>query len=160
MFDGWAGSNRVVEPTTITDDEWAYLCAPQGLPDELYNLQNDPAQERNVVDEHPEVAQRMRAAWVEFLQRHGAPEERIRPFVEADAEVHTPPEGRLFAFRDELGQWIAFHTEAEAGQAAHREDAPGPQRPIEEITFGALLDDNPRNLVHLYGQYYWAEDLA
>ena len=48
----------------------------------------------------------------------------------------------------------------EVGQAAHREDAPGPRHQVEKITFGALLDDNPRNLVHLYGQYYWAEDLA
>jgi hypothetical protein len=31
---------------------------------------------------------------------------------------------------------------------------------VREVTFGALLDDNPKNLIHLHDQYYWAEDLA
>ena len=79
-FDGWVGSDRNVEPSTITDDEWAYLCAPQGMPSELYNLKTDPEQRHNLVDAHPDVAERMRCAWIEFLENHGAPETRIRPF--------------------------------------------------------------------------------
>ena len=34
------------------------------------------------------------------------------------------------------------------------------KRAVKEISFGDLLQDNPRNLVYLYGQYYWAQDLA
>ena len=159
-FDGWVGSGRIVEPSTVTDDEWAYLCAVQGMPSELYNIKADPDQEHNVVDEHREVARRMQKAWLDFLEGHGANEARIKPFLEPIAEVHTPAAGRLYAFRDDRGQWIAFPTEREARAYAYRDDAPGTRRSVEEVTFGAVLDDNPKNLVHLYGQYYWAQDLA
>ena len=160
IFDGWVGSGRIVEPSTVTDEEWAYTCAPAGRPSELYNLGHDPGQESNVIEENPEVAARMRRAWIEFLEEHGAGADRIRPFVEPVGEAHTPVTGKLYAFRDDLGQWIAFPTEREARAYAFREDAPGPRREVEEVSYGALLDDNPRNLIRLNGQYYWAEDLA
>ena len=159
-FDGWVGSGRTVEPSTVTDDEWAFICAPKGLCSELYNLRQDPQQERNLIDQYPEVAKSMHKAWSEFLQEHGASDERLRPFVEPIGEVHTPAGGKLYAFRDDLGQWIAFPTEREARMYAYRDDAPGSKRRVEKMTFGALLDDNPKNLIHLYGQYYWAQDLA
>ncbi|MCZ6679555.1 MAG: sulfatase [Candidatus Poribacteria bacterium] len=159
-FDGWVGSDRNVEPSTVTDDEWAFLCAPQGMPSELYNLKTDPDQEHNVIDAHPDVAEKMRNAWITFLENQGASETRIRPFQDANVEVHTPTSGRLYAFRDDQGQWVAFATEREARRAAYRDDAPGSHRQVEAVTFGALLDDNPKNLIHLYGQYYWAQDLV
>jgi arylsulfatase A-like enzyme len=160
LFDGWVGSDRNVEPTTITDTEWAFLCAPQGMTSELYHLPTDPDQTDNVIDQHPEIAEGRRAAWVDFLKSRNAPESRIRPFVDANVDVHTPTSGQLFAFRDDHSQWVAFATEEEALLRAHRDDAPGPRRVIEKITFGAILDDNPKNLVLLNGQYYWAQDLA
>ena len=159
-FDGWAGSDRIVEPSTVTDGEWAYICAPQGLRSELYHLPSDPHQERNVIDQHPQVAEQMYGAWIAFLEEHGAPGARIRPFTAGRVDVHTPAGGTLYAFRDDRGQWIAFPTEREARMAAYREDAPGPAREVEKVTFGALLDDDPKNLIHLCDQYYWAEELA
>ena len=102
----------------------------------------------------------MRAAWIEFLERHNANDARIRPFLEPIAEVHTPTGGKLYAFRDDRGQWIAYPTDPEARRGAYREDAPGSQRTVEQITFGALLEDNPKDLLHMHGQYYWAQDLA
>jgi arylsulfatase A-like enzyme len=160
IFDGWVGSDRIVEPSTITDDEWAFICAPQGLPSELYYLCEDPDQSHNVIGEYPAVAERMYKAWIGFLQEHSAPEARIRPFEEGNVAVHTPTSGTLHAFRDDLGQWIAFPTERQAAQAAWHENAPGPKRQIQQVRFGGLLDDNPKNLVYLNTQYYWAEDLA
>jgi len=159
-FDGWAGSDRIVEPSTVTDDEWAFICAPHGLPSELYDLRDDPLQEHNVIDQYPDIARRMYGAWIEFLQEHNAPPARVRPFVEGNVDVHIPTGGLLYAFRDDLGQRIAWPTEREARAAAYRPDAPGPRRSVRQITFGELLDDNPKNLVHLHDQYYWAEDLA
>ena len=55
--------------------------------------------------------------------------------------------------------WIAFPTKKEALQSEYQENAPGSKRQIEEIIFGALVDDSPKNLAHPYEQYYWAEDL-
>jgi hypothetical protein len=149
-----------VEPSTITSDKWAYICAPQGLPSELYNLKSDPDQQSNVIDQHPQVAERMHNEWIAFLRDHGASEARIRPFVEGNTDVHTPTGGALYAFRDDHGQWIAFPTEREARMNAYQENAPGPRREVREVTFGELLADNPKNLIHLHDQYYWAEDLA
>jgi len=160
IFDGWVGSDRNVEPSTVTDDEWAHLCAPQGMPSELYNLKADPHQKHNIIDEHPDVAERMRRVWLEFLENHGASQTRIRPFLDANVDVHTPASGKLYAFRDDMGQWIAFPTEQEAQMSAYRDDAPSTKRKIEELTFGDLLSDNSKNLIHLYGQYYWAQDVA
>ena len=159
-FDGWAGSDRTVEPSTVTSDGWAYLAAPAGMPSELYNLHEDPAQTNNVIDQHPDLAQQMRQRWLDFLAEHGAPESRLRPFLDANVALNTPHSGELWAFRDDHGQWIAYPSEREARAAAYRENAPGPQRQVERITFGALLADNPKNLVRLYSQYYWAQDLA
>lgn len=158
-FDGWVGSGHVVEPGTVTDDEWTYICMPAGLPAELYNLKDDPQQTQNVIDDHPEVAARMNDAWLTFLKDHGATEERIRPFTEGLTDVPDVTKRNVYAFRDDFGQWIAFPTEREAQAMAYQENAPGPQRAVEEIAFETLLADNPRNLVHLYDQYYWAEDL-
>jgi arylsulfatase A-like enzyme len=159
-FDGWVGSGRTVEPSTVTSDEWAYICAPHGMPPELYDLKSDPGQERNVIDHHPQVAREMRTAWIDFLQSHGAPETRMRPFLEANVDVQVATGRQLFAFRDDRGQWIAFSTEREARAWAYRCDSPGEPRDVERTTFGALLDDNPKNLIHLFDQYYWAQDLA
>mgnify|MGYP000004683579 FL=1 len=59
----------------ITDGEWKYIPAAKGaamnkqtntelgnLPekDQLYNLKNDPGEKNNVVDEHPELVERLR----------------------------------------------------------------------------------------------------
>lgn len=159
-FDGWKGSDLIVEPSTVTDDRWAYIGAPAGRPSELYDLKADPDQKRNVIGQHPDVAERMRKAWLEFLRAHGASESRVRPFIDARTAVHTPRDSKLFAFRDDRGQWLAFGSERAARQRAHAPNAPGPQRKVEEVTFGQVLDDNPKNLVHHSGQYYWAQDLA
>jgi arylsulfatase A-like enzyme len=159
-FDGWAGSDRSVEPSTVTSREWAYLAAPAGRPSELYHLTEDPAQAHNVIDQYPDVAAAMRQAWLDFLRAHAAPESRLRPFLDANVDVHTPHGGELYAFRDDHGTWVAFATESAAKAAAWRENAPGPERTLTKITFGDLLQDNPKNLVRLYNQFYWAEDLA
>ncbi len=159
-FDGWVGSDRTVEPGTVTDDEWTYICMPGGLPSELYNLRDDPTQKHDVIDRHPDVAAEMKEAWIGFLREHDAVPSRIDPFLGELTELHAISDGKLYAFRDDLGQWIAFPTERQAQEAAYQENAPGPERAIEPITFGQLLADNPHNLVHLFDQYYWAEDLA
>ena len=160
IFDGWVGSDRIVEPSTVTNADWALICAPQGGPSELYDLHSDPIQARNVISQHPAVAQEMRKAWLEFLQAHDASETRMRPFIDGNVGLATPTSGELHAFRDDRGQWIAYASAAEARKAAYQPDAPGPMRQVEQISFGKLLDDNPKNLVYLYGQFYWAQDLA
>jgi arylsulfatase A-like enzyme len=152
-FDGWVGSDRTVEPATITSTDRALVLPPKGLPAELYDLDRDGEQQRNVIDEEPETAAAMEKAWIEFLRERGATEERLRPFVEGNPGSLLANEARLHAFRDDLDRWIAFPTEREARGA-------GDGRTVRQILFGDLLADNPRNLVFLYDQYYWTDDLA
>jgi hypothetical protein len=160
VFDGWVGSGRIVEPSTVTDDRWAYICAVAGMPSELYDIQEDPDQLHDVINDHEGVADRMRSIWLDFLENHGAGEARVRPFQDPISEVNTPAGGELYGFRDDQGRWITYPSEIEALRMAYREDAPGPHRSVQKLTFAQLLDDNPRNLIHMYGQYYWAEDLT
>jgi hypothetical protein len=130
------------------------------LPSELYNIADDPAQIHNVIDIFPEIAQRMRNAWLTFLKEHSASEERIRPFIEGQVSAPAITKGTVYAFRDDLGQLIAFPTERAAIAAAFLENAPGVQREVLSIPFHKFLEDNAKNLIHLFDQYYWAEDLV
>ncbi len=159
LFDGWAGSDRVVEALTVTDDRWALIASPQGRPSELYDLASDPAQERNVIDQHPEVARRMHKALVEFLQEHGASPERLRPFTEGLPQAGVERSLPLWAFRDDRGRAIAFPSEEQARALALSKDG-NSSRPVTRTTFGDLLDHDPVSLVQAHGQYYWARDLA
>ncbi len=43
----------------VRDSAWSYVQRPEGEPDELYNLNDDPKEKVNLVDKHPEEAQRL-----------------------------------------------------------------------------------------------------
>jgi arylsulfatase A-like enzyme len=43
----------------VRDDVWSYVRRPEGEPDELFNLEDDPRERRNVIDEHPDEARRL-----------------------------------------------------------------------------------------------------
>jgi arylsulfatase A-like enzyme len=47
----------------VRDTEWSYVRRPEGEPDELYNLIEDPRERRNLIDESPEQAARLAAAF-------------------------------------------------------------------------------------------------
>jgi len=43
----------------IRDHNWSYIQTPSNEPDELYNLDNDPREQHNLIDEYPEEAKRL-----------------------------------------------------------------------------------------------------
>ncbi|MCS7224789.1 MAG: sulfatase-like hydrolase/transferase [Armatimonadetes bacterium] len=47
------------EHRCIRDDRWTLIVRPEGVPDELYNRQQDPKETNNLIDSHPEEAQRL-----------------------------------------------------------------------------------------------------
>jgi len=49
---------------------------------ELYHLSEDPEANNDVIDEYPDVAERLHRAYYEFLQEQGVPEEHLRFFRE------------------------------------------------------------------------------
>jgi arylsulfatase A-like enzyme len=53
----------------IRDERWSYVHRPADAPDELYDLENDPRERRNLIDEHPEEAQRLAARFGSYFRR-------------------------------------------------------------------------------------------
>ncbi len=43
----------------VRDKVWSYIRRPEGEPDELYHLLDDPQERNNLIDQHPEQAQRL-----------------------------------------------------------------------------------------------------
>jgi arylsulfatase A-like enzyme len=80
-FDGWAGPDRIASALTVTNETWSYICSPETWPSLLFNLRDDPDQLDNVIDDYPEVAERMHTALLSFLKENGAPPDRIAKFA-------------------------------------------------------------------------------
>lgn len=53
------------EDRCIRDKQWSYIRRPNGEPDELYDLLADPQERNNLIDAHPEEAQRLASAFGE-----------------------------------------------------------------------------------------------
>ena len=57
----------------IRDKVWSYIRRPEGEPDELYNLVDDPKERVNLIDAHPEEAQRLAGMFGSLYALKGAP---------------------------------------------------------------------------------------
>ena len=157
MFDGWAGGGQSGEPVTVTTEEWALVCPPGVEGRELYHLPTDPAQERNVVGAHEDVARELHGQLLRFMADAGASPERIALYVEPQPRLALRRDARLYAIEDERGLWLAYPTEGEARSYL----TPRLRvRDVEPVHFGDLLARQPRALVNVHGQYYRAEDVA
>jgi len=124
---------------------------------ELYNLETDPMQQRNLIADKHDVAEEMRQAFINFLKQLDAPAGTVEPFVsESSPREHLSPDQNLHCIRDERGKIIAFGTKEQAKasiapQMRHQE--------IDAISYGALVERDPKALIKMHGQFYWAEDL-
>jgi arylsulfatase A-like enzyme len=56
----------------VRDTRWSYVSRPAGEPDELYDLAEDPHERVNLIDAHPEEAQRLARAYGGYFRRGGA----------------------------------------------------------------------------------------
>ena len=166
-FDGAAATDtdasRLVEALTVTTEDWALISGPRGHPSELYHLGSDPAQERNVLTEHPAVARELHAALLAFLESVGTAESRIAPFrgdVTASDAAPAPPalaaDTPLFIAEDAQGTTLTFRSAATARLLGFTSDGSS----LRQTTFGALARTNPRALFCTPTQYYRLSDLA
>jgi hypothetical protein len=160
-FDGMAGERSQVCSRTLTTERWSYICAPYDMPSELYDLQEDPAQTRNVIEEYPEVAKELQRTLIEFLEAKGAPEPGIAPFrktASAERKAREPAEmlGRtpvyLFGRNGDTPLGTTDGDEA-------KEYATALGNEVEATTLGELYEHDPRALVRTRAQYYWTKDL-
>ena len=56
----------------IRDATWSYIQRPEGEPDELYNLIEDPRERNNLIDQHPNEAIRLASQFGNYFWRHGS----------------------------------------------------------------------------------------
>jgi arylsulfatase A-like enzyme len=47
------------EDRCVRDKAWSYIHRPDGQPDELYNLIEDPRESRNLIDEKKDIAMKL-----------------------------------------------------------------------------------------------------
>jgi arylsulfatase A-like enzyme len=56
----------------VRDRTWSYVQRPEGEPDELYNLVEDPQERANLIDQYPEEARRLAHAFGSYFRRGAA----------------------------------------------------------------------------------------
>ena len=159
VFDGWAGPSQVFSPVTITNERWSLICSPNPEMSELYDLKSDPMQKKNIIDEEKEIADEMRQALISFLEREGAKEQMIAPLKSEDKYIRESlkPTATLYALRDSEGRILAYLTLEEARE---RLSSQLMSREPKRITFQSLVQKDPKAMVFIEGQYYWAEELS
>jgi len=156
--DGWAGPAEAISPVTVTNERWALICSPERSMSELYDLDTDPKQQTNLIDRKPDIAEEMREAFIEFINQMHVKKEWLDPFLlEISKRECLTPERTLHCIRDDRGKIIAFGTKelaraSIAPQMSHQD--------IETISFGSLVDRDPKALIKVHRQFYWAEDLV
>ncbi len=77
VLTGEAGEHRdavimgyhEAEDRCVRTKEWSYVHRPEGQPDELYNLVEDPRETRNLIDEYRDVAARLASAFGRYFYR-------------------------------------------------------------------------------------------
>jgi arylsulfatase A-like enzyme len=55
----------------VRDRTWSYVQRPEGEPDELYNLVDDPRERINLIDEYPSEARRLARAFGSYFREGG-----------------------------------------------------------------------------------------
>lgn len=57
----------------IRDKQWSLVLRPEGQPDELYYLPDDPKEQKNVIDSHVDEARRLASAYGKYFFQRGRP---------------------------------------------------------------------------------------
>ncbi len=69
--------NDVRCPTSYRTADYIYIYGGDEWQSELYDLQTDPNEERNILNEHPQTAQQLHQQYLDFLRDIKCPPERI-----------------------------------------------------------------------------------
>ncbi|MBA7584168.1 hypothetical protein ES708_26121 [subsurface metagenome] len=80
--DGWLRIMEKDSSVTVTNNEWSLIYAVEPGLSELFYLSSDPKQEKNVINEHPEVARELHQQLVKFLRETNVPKLLLKPRLE------------------------------------------------------------------------------
>ena len=165
-YDGFVGPDDVAEDITVTDEQWSLILRARGRPSELYNLEDDPDQNENVIADNLDIAVKMQQALAKFMREYGGSqalidlysptrEEMVAPM--ADFAKRLKAEDMLYVMHDRRGTPMAFLSE---GEAAKRCACQPGELELEAKSFGWLREHDPRHLIYMDGQFHWAQDLG
>jgi len=65
---------------TVTTPKWTYIAGQRDWEPELYRIKKDPAQKRNLAQEHPKIVRKRQARVLEFMREQGAADEYVAEF--------------------------------------------------------------------------------
>lgn len=82
QVDGQERIAATASDVTITTAEWSLLYSTEPGESWLYHLPSDPGQEKNVIDQHPEIAKEIHQMLVKFMYDYKLPPERRDPRLE------------------------------------------------------------------------------
>jgi arylsulfatase A-like enzyme len=68
---------EVRSPATLRTSKWSYLYGGDEAPSELYDLAADPDEQRNLLSERRDQAERLHARYLKFLERIACPREYL-----------------------------------------------------------------------------------
>jgi len=77
--DGQPRLMKTSSVTTVTTDEWSLLYNVEPGQSLLYHLPSDPKQEKNIINEHLEIARDIHQLLVKFMHEHNLPQELCEP---------------------------------------------------------------------------------
>ncbi|GAJ06621.1 unnamed protein product, partial [marine sediment metagenome] len=81
----------------IRDKEWSYIARPDKEPDELYNIQDDPQETKNIIDEYHEEALRLSKIFGSYFYQ--APRRAIKGLQGRYEMASGKVEGHFFAHK-------------------------------------------------------------
>jgi arylsulfatase A-like enzyme len=82
-FSGSALAWPLTMPVAVTDGRWSLIDTGDTSAMELFDLQADPVQQRNLAAAEPAQVQRLHAAVIDYLRGRHAPETIVQAFAEA-----------------------------------------------------------------------------
>ena len=59
------------EDRCIRNEEWSYIHRPEGIPNELYHLKEDPMEKNNLIDQYPDKAKELSSHMLKNFQLSG-----------------------------------------------------------------------------------------
>ncbi len=87
------------EVKAFIDPPWTAIHDLQRNSWELYDLRRDPGQQRNIYDDEPDVAQRMRARLLDWIESSGSDANRTADVIDAHRLAAPPREMRPIGIR-------------------------------------------------------------
>jgi len=79
MVDDWERRIKELQPSTIASEKWTLLYTAESHPAELYNMERDPRQKENIIDDNWEVAEDLHRKFVGLSQDVGTNEASLAP---------------------------------------------------------------------------------